>query len=556
MPFSSLREKEFIDRREELAILTKRVLQAEKGQAQSLVLSGRRGVGKSELLKHLYGYLFWKQERLAPFYYAINPALLNASAFSKSFLSRFIYQWLAFQKKEQALLYQDGLSIDNLSAFVEDHDVVWAKDVLDQYSQSSGDATDSLRIALAAPRRSTLSTGIPVAVLIDDFHLIKGLHLDGVPDYRLVSLFQEPVSYGKNSHVIAGNDAELREIAVANGLERMLVHPLGPEGASSHFSALLHAHEEEGGASPLLLRHLGGNPWYLRCVVTRACAKKHPDETDFWNAYIQEVMEGALSLTWSAVLKGCFPNLRLRRVALAILYKICHTAEPLTCQRIAKSFSLAESQADDIAHALYLAGLLQGEFGVFRAIEDPVVRDIIESLYMKEILGKSARDVERYFLDKLLPQKEQVIRFDMTIPMAQESELVAAQCLEQIGKNLHLNQHAIGQLQIAVIEACINAMEHSRGMEKKVYVSVVAAGSHLEVSVESAGQEFIIQETGEPFGDRDAADGPKRGWGLKLIKNFADQVKYEKTAGGTKIVLVKNLEKSKDVQKEDRTNRE
>ena len=57
----------------------------------------------------------------------------------------------------------------------------------------------------------------------------------------------------------------------------------------------------------------------------------------------------------------------------------------------------------------------------------------------------------------------------MTIPMVREAELVAAQCLEQIGKNLHLDEDVIGQLQLAVIEACINAMEHSK---EKIRISI------------------------------------------------------------------------------------
>jgi len=140
--------------------------------------------------------------------------------------------------------------------------------------------------------------------------------------------------------------------------------------------------------------------------------------------------------------------------------------------------------------------------------------------------------------------------------MTKEAELIAAQCLDQIGKNFHLNQDAIGQLQIAVIEACINAMEHGQGIGKKVYVGIIVDGSRIEVSVESAGQEFIVQETGEPVHDQNTGNGPKRGWGLKLIKRFTDEVTFEKTALGTKVVLVKNIEKSAGVPKEDVANRE
>ncbi|MGE5173941.1 MAG: ATP-binding protein [Betaproteobacteria bacterium] len=552
----TLQEAEFFGKEAELTDLFRRVLQAEKGLARSAVLSGPRGIGKTELLKQLFGHLFWKQDSVVPFYYTINPALLSAEAFSKSYLTQFLCQRLAFERKEQSLLYLDSISIDGLSALAEEREALWVREILDAFDRSDDDPLDALRIALNAPRQSVLTTGRPVAVLIDDFHRLKDLAIEGTPDSRLIALFEAPMSSRKTPHVMTGNTPEVQEMPVSSGLERIPVQPLGAEDASSKVLSLLRAHESEGNMPPLLLRHLGGNPFYLECVVTTVCAKKNPEDKDFWNAYIREVMQGALSLSWLAVLKSFFPDLGMRRIALAITYKIYHTAEPLSCERIAKSFALTESQAKNATHALYLAGFIRGEFGVFRAVEDRVLRDIIDCFYMREILAKPSHDLERDFLERLLPQKENAVRFDITLPMVKEAELVAAQCLEQIGKNLQLDQDTIGQLQIAVIEACINAMEHSKGIEKKVYVGISTEGDRLEVSIESAGQEFIVQETGEPFGDRESSKAAGRGWGIKLMKRFADKVKFEKTARGTKIVLVKKLGKSAGVQREDTANRE
>jgi serine/threonine-protein kinase RsbW len=556
MPFSSLQKKDLFGRQVELSGLYKRVLQAEGGQAHSIVLRGRRGIGKTELLKHLFGQLFLNQDRTAPFLYTVNPALLSLTAFSKSYLTQFVCQRLAFEKKDQSLLYRDGITLDDLSTLAEELGALWARETLDQYVQCAGEPLDALRIALLAPHRSTLATGMAVAVLIDDFHVLKGLRLDGVPDHRLVSLFQEPMSHRKTPHVITGNMAELQEMPVVSGLEWIPVPSLGSESASSLVLALLSAHEVEASVPPLLLRHLGGNPSYLGRIVTRALSQNELDDKDFWNAYIQEIMEGTLAQSWLTVLKGYFPDLGRRRTALAIVSKIFHTTEALSSQRISKVFSLAEGQANEVLNALYLAGFIRGEFGSFRAMDDRVLRDIVDALYMRDILAKSPHEVELHFFEALVPQKGQVVRFDMTLPMAREAELIVAQSLEQIGKNLNLNQDAVGQLQIAVIEACINAIEHGRGMDDKVYVSVAVDGDQTEVSVESAGQEFIIQETGEPYRDLEAEKKAGRGWGIKLIKRFVDHVKFEKTTYGTKIILVKKIERSAGIQKEDTANRE
>ncbi len=550
MPFSALQEMDFFGRGEELAGLSRRALQAGKGVAQSAVLSGPRGIGKTELLKQLFGSLFWRQDHVVPFYYTINPSLLSAAAFSKNYLTQYICQRLAFEKKDESLLYLGGMSIDGLSALVEEREAAWAREILDRYIQSTGDPAEALRIALDTPHLSAIATGMPVAILIDEFHRLKGLHIDGAPDPRLISLFEVPMSFQKSTHVITGNEAEIFEMPVASRLERVPIPPLGPEEASSIALSLLHTYEAEGKTPALLLRHLGGNPWYLTCVLRTACDKKSLEEKDFWRAYAREIVEGALALTWSSILKSYFTDVDLRRSALAIVYKIYHTSEPLSCRRIAKSFALTETQAEAIAHSLYLAGFVRGEFGVFRAVEDRVARDIIDCLYMKEILGKPAHGLEQEFLEKLLPVKEGAIRFDMTLPAIKEAEIVAAQCLEQIGKNLHINQDAIGQLQIAVIEACINAIERGKGTEKQIYVSFVADGDRVEVSIESAGRGFAMQETGEPSVDREHAKVPGRGWGIKMMKRYADEVRFEKTPRGTKTVLVKKLSKSAGVQED------
>jgi anti-sigma regulatory factor (Ser/Thr protein kinase) len=552
----TLQHQDFIGREDELSTLYTKLIGAHAGKAESAVLSGPRGIGKTELLKQLFGILFWKQDGVTPFYYTVNPALLSAEAFSRSYLITFLCQKLAFETKEQSLLTSEGMSLDSVSALAEDRGADWAREILEHYRQNSGDPGSALRIALEAPNRSAVTTGIPVAVLIDEFHRLKDLHIDGVSDPRLASLFEEPLSFKRTPHLITGNTAEVQEMPVASSLKRIPLEPLGPAIVSSNIVTLLHEYDAEGNISPLLLRHLGGNPFYVRSVIRTACVKKKLVEKDFWNAYIQEILEGTLSRYWSAALKRAVPDLALRRAALATAHKIYHTREPFSCQRIATAFSLTNDQAETIAQALYLAGYIRGEFGVFRAMEDSVLRDIIDGLYRTEILAKPSHDLEREFLEKLLPMREDAVRYEVTLPMNKEAELVAAQCLEQIGKNLKIDQDVIGQLQIAVIEGCINAIEHSKGAENKIYVSVATERDRLEISIESSGQEFIVQETGEPFGDRGIAKAPGRGWGLKLMKRYADDVRFEKTLRGVRTILIKNLGKTADVKKEAKSGNE
>lgn len=552
MAFGTLNERDFFGRRDELSDLYRRALQAEQGIAQSVFLSGLRGIGKSELLKQLFSHLFWKQDRVVPFYYSVNNALLSAEDFSRDYVTRYICQRLAFEKKEQALLNLDGLSIEGLSSLVEASRATWAREILNRYAQNSGKPVDSLRVALSAPHQSTLSSGRPVAVLIDEFQRLKNLHIGGPADPQLVSLFEVPLSFKGTLHVITGNEAEIQEMPVSGGLARVTVHPLGFEEASQQFLSLLRAYGITVNKVPdPVAQHLGGNPFYLRCLAAAMGQKKNPEEKDIWTAYLQEITNGNIYLYWSSVLKNFFPDMGLRRNVLEITYRMFHAQETLTQDKIAEAFPASGAHPEAIIRALHHTGFIHGEFGVFRAPEDRVVTDFISCLYMKVILGISPHDIERGFFEQLsLETKKTGASFEMTLPMIGEAELVAARCLEQIGKNLRINEEAIGQLQIAVIEACINALEHSKGGEKKIYLSFDVTEDRMEVSIESTGREFVVQETGEPFMGKNLAEDAGRGWGVKLMKRFADSVRFEKTGRGTKVILVKDLSQTAGVYKE------
>ena len=65
-----------------------------------------------------------------------------------------------------------------------------------------------------------------------------------------------------------------------------------------------------------------------------------------------------------------------------------------------------------------------------------------------------------------------------------------------------------------------------------------------------------MQETGEPFGDEEAAKASGRGWGVKLMKRFADEVTFERTSRGTRTVLTKKLGTSAGARREDAAHHE
>ena len=554
MAFSSLPEKDFFDRSEALSLLSGRLFAATDRPVRSAILSAARGMGKTELLRQLFGHLFWKQDRIVPFLLTVNPAQLSATRFARTYLAQFLCHVFAFQKKQQALLHRAGISSDELSDLAADHGA-WASDLLARYRRSENDADDALEVAVNAPSRFSLATGRPVAVLIDEFHLLQGLHADGAQHTDLSAVFREPLSSGRTPHVVTGNCPQIQEMAVANDLELISLSPMGDEGSAMLIRRGLGEPGTECPLPPFLLRRFGGNPLYLQYFAERARLRNACDETSFGEAYIEEVMDGAIASFWIAALKNHVPDLESRAHALAILHIVHGSPEPISPPQIARRLSLPVDRTIAVLKALYLAGLVRGEFGIFRPVEERVARDVLENLYQREVLAESRGSQQRSLREQLRPGQENAARYDLTIPMTRESELVAAQCIEQIGKNLHFHEDMIGQMQIAVIEACINAIEHAQGSDKTITVSILVERDRLEVSIEHAGPEFIIEETGEPLTTKGSPTAPPRGWGIKVMKRFADEVRFERTTRGTKTVLIKNLQTHSAVRKEDIPNR-
>ncbi|MDI6745469.1 MAG: ATP-binding protein [Thermodesulfovibrionales bacterium] len=103
------------------------------------------------------------------------------------------------------------------------------------------------------------------------------------------------------------------------------------------------------------------------------------------------------------------------------------------------------------------------------------------------------------------------------------------------------------------MEACINAVDHSKGEDDKIYLNFELIGERMEISIESSGREFVSQETGEPFVGRALKEDSDRGWGIKLMSRFADSVGFEKTERGTKVILVKNILKKSTIDNKDTT---
>ena len=133
----------------------------------------------------------------------------------------------------------------------------------------------------------------------------------------------------------------------------------------------------------------------------------------------------------------------------------------------------------------------------------------------------------------------------LALPMVPEMELEASKTAAAIAASIRMSPDRIDEVRLAVVEACINALEHSQASDREVFVTfqVVGAGDpeKLRISVHDNGVGFSAEGREEPTMESKLKAVRKRGWGLKIIQGLMDEVEIRSGAEGTTVVMSKML---------------
>ena len=127
----------------------------------------------------------------------------------------------------------------------------------------------------------------------------------------------------------------------------------------------------------------------------------------------------------------------------------------------------------------------------------------------------------------------------LNIPIHPNMELVAAHTASIIAEIMDFEETHIDEIQLAIIETCINAFEHSNSQDNKVTVTYVLTDDDLELKITDHGVGFGMDKTKFLDGEARAEAMQKRGWGLEIIREMMDEVEIDSSDGGTTITMLK-----------------
>lgn len=145
----------------------------------------------------------------------------------------------------------------------------------------------------------------------------------------------------------------------------------------------------------------------------------------------------------------------------------------------------------------------------------------------------------------VLPEKE-VNR--MTLPARNDSEMIAAVAVEKIAIHAGFPAAEAGKVKTAVLEGVLNAIEHSANEEKPILLEVRLTPEQLEVLIENEGESFDPLAVESPDPRAKLKSKNKRGWGMKLMRRFMDEVGYEPCAHGTRLKMTKRRAPQREQQ--------
>ena len=136
---------------------------------------------------------------------------------------------------------------------------------------------------------------------------------------------------------------------------------------------------------------------------------------------------------------------------------------------------------------------------------------------------------------------------ELNLPMVADIEIAAARAAANFAREVGMSSERVDELAHAIIEACINAREHSGCADNRIFLRFVGTsqreGNRIDVWVTDHGRGFDPEEARSR---RPTPGTPhKRGRGLQLIEAHMDEVEISTTKnGGTTIHMVKLEKKS------------
>ena len=395
--FATCSEADFFDRSAQIEGLVSRALGAAIG-APSILLTGRKWVGKTEILRRVHRRLFFDQAAVLPVYYRFRPGL-SANEFALTFLKDVLTQVLAFNRRDSTIVRM-ALSVSRLEAmFLDDAAFTGSVALLRRHAElaRSGDGREIVRNGLRVGAEVSAEGLLPVLFILDDIDVA----LSGSIDASFVEELKEAIAE-LDLPVIASSSvgSTADQLWGAAPVETVEITGLNEDDAVDMLASLCMRHDVEYDTDVLvqLARKVGGNPLYIRSLVWAAHRRAIDLSTlrGYADLYAGELIEGSIG----ALLKGAFSF--KERTSLKVLNWCAGKESPFGVEEVATELSIPLEEVSASAALLYESGLIDFGPGVYSWTGDAVMADYVRYTYAVTLGGSTVEEVKTVFVSEAL----------------------------------------------------------------------------------------------------------------------------------------------------------
>ena len=140
--------------------------------------------------------------------------------------------------------------------------------------------------------------------------------------------------------------------------------------------------------------------------------------------------------------------------------------------------------------------------------------------------------------------------FTLDVPSTTENLALIREFVTRVAEQAGLNETEVGQLELAVDEACANVIEHAYGDDKtkQVMVRAIFDEDTLRIHVIDTGKGFDPTQVPEQELKDLIAKRRTGGLGMRLIKTLMDEVHYDIEPGKkNELRMVKKLRRGEEL---------
>jgi len=132
------------------------------------------------------------------------------------------------------------------------------------------------------------------------------------------------------------------------------------------------------------------------------------------------------------------------------------------------------------------------------------------------------------------------VRLRLVLPQVARAELTASEAVDDLGRRVAFPRDTLAEVKLAVVEACLNALEYGAGeVEVVLAAHPDTVRPWIEVTVTDRGPGFDPSKVMRPVLEAKLHAQRKRGWGLELMRRLMDDVTITSRPGLTSIHMIR-----------------